>query len=179
MTSDMSRRRFERAPLRLPGRYLAPDNCEYSCETIDVSPGGVRLRAPRIPTPGWRIIVYLDQLGRIEGAVVRTMRDGFAVAIRCTPRKTERLERKIDWLLRRDEVAADRRARPRFEQEGAYLVMLTDSGGEHLVELLDVSEFGVAFRTDLALKIGDRVELGLQKAAVSRLFEGGAAANFV
>ncbi len=171
-------RRFNRAPLKLRGRYLAPDSDEHDCETVDVSPTGVRLRAPRTPTPGSQVVVYLDELGRLEGAVVRTVSDGFAIAIRCTARKYGRLAHKINWLMQRN-GAVERRGNPRFDPEGAYPVMVSGAGSEHVVELLDVSETGVAFLTQRKLRIGERIELGLQKAAVTRLFEGGAAATFI
>ncbi|RZK89277.1 MAG: PilZ domain-containing protein, partial [Methylobacterium sp.] len=36
-------RRHQRVPVSLLGRYMLSDRREYPCQTVDMSPGGVRL----------------------------------------------------------------------------------------------------------------------------------------
>jgi hypothetical protein len=176
LTGD--RRRYTRVKLALSGRYLTPDGSEYPCSTVDVSPGGVRLKGPRVCAPGSHVIVYIRDLGRLEGVVVRTVSDGFALALDCTPRKTERLLSRIEWLLDRNAGGAERRASPRFEPDGPFVVLISEDGSHRVVELTDISSNGFAFLTEQLVKIGDRLELGTQRARISRLFPGGAAAIF-
>ncbi len=172
------RRRHTRARLALPGRYMTPDGGEYHCLTVDVSPGGIRLKAPRICAPGAQIIAYIDDLGRVEGVVVRTLCDGFALAFACTPRKAQRLLNSIEWLLFREAGGVQRRNSPRTTREGAIVVLIEEDGGERVVELTDFSSSGFAFLSEQPMQPGVRLELGTQRACVTRTFPGGAVALF-
>ncbi len=59
---------------------------------------------------GDRVVAYVDQLGRIEGTIVRRSFVWFAIEIAATPGKLERLARKIDSLVQReDDGPLDRR----------------------------------------------------------------------
>ena len=174
----LERRSFARVKLALAGRYMTPDGGEYPCLTTDISPGGVRLKGPRVCPPGAQIIAYIQDLGRIEGVIVRSLKDGFALAIGCTPRKTQRLLNRIEWLLHRNSGAREQRAEPRFEPEGAFVTLYAEDGSERVVELSDISSTGFAFRSEQPINIGERLELGTQRACVTRTFPGGAVAMF-
>lgn len=174
------KRAHVRAKLALTGRFMLEDGSESVCETVDVSPTGILLKAEKVASPGERVVAYIDQLGRLEGLVVRTMARGFAIALSCTPRKTEKLASKIEWLQHHSDTPGDeRRDSPRIERDGVHLSLVTPDHHEHPVELVDVSKSGMAFLTDLPLEIGDSVEIGAQKAKVARLFPGGAAVAFL
>ncbi len=174
------KRTHVRARLTLTGRYMLEDGSEAACETVDVSPTGVLLKVEKVASPGERVVAYIDELGRLEGLVVRTMARGFALALFCTPRKTEKLASKIEWLQHHaDTPADDRRDSPRIERDGVHVSLVTADHHEHPVELVDVSKSGMAFLTDLLLEVGDLVEIGAQKAKVARLFPGGAAVAFL
>ena len=82
-------RRQERTKMTLPGRYMLADRGEFLCETIDISPSGLLLKVDVVAAPGSRVVAYIEGLGRIEGVVVRTIANGFALAVCCTPRKTD------------------------------------------------------------------------------------------
>ena len=55
-----------------------------------MSPGGVSVMAPVFGRVGERVVAYLEQLGRIEGTIVRSNDSGFAMAINATPRKRDK-----------------------------------------------------------------------------------------
>ena len=98
---DVERRRYARVPLALQGRYMIEDGSEFRCQTVDLSPGGIAIRGFLAGEIGQQLVAYLDDLGRIEGAIIR--RTSFLLAIEASPspRKLSRLAAKIDWLIRR------------------------------------------------------------------------------
>ena len=93
-------RRFARVPLALRGRYALEDGSEFGCQITDVSPVRVALRG------FWReigeqVVAYLNDLGRIEGRIVRRTSFLFALDLSPSPHKLERLASKINWLIQR------------------------------------------------------------------------------
>ena len=162
--------------MELPGRYLTPEGEEYDCVTVDFSSAGMHFRAPAPPRPGDSVVVYVRDLGRVQGRVVRRMRDGFIIEVAAKGLKAERLAQKIARL--RAEGAQDRRLFPRVAPEGAIIPVRCADGRNQMAAIIDVSETGIAFRTDFALKVGERVEIGEQTGIVVRLFAGGASAKF-
>ena len=63
------RRRFRRVRVDLSGRLFVPtDSREAGCKIIDMSPGGASVECEIMPASGTQIILYIDRLGRFEGA---------------------------------------------------------------------------------------------------------------
>lgn len=93
------KRLAKRHQIRLPGRYLLADRTEWVCQTVDMSPTGVLLRAQARPYPGQTVVVYLSAFGRIEGSVARLKPDGFALRIQATGRKREQLAVCLEKLV--------------------------------------------------------------------------------
>ena len=56
------RRRFKRVVVSLNGRFMSEDKREYPCEVLNMSPGGMALRAPISPQIGERIVAYLTDV---------------------------------------------------------------------------------------------------------------------
>ena len=94
------RRRHARIPLALKGRYMLEGGKEYPCVTRDFSRMGVAIQGVPVGAIGERVIAYLEELGRIEGRVVRRAEDWFAIEIVATPHKLERLDDKISAIVR-------------------------------------------------------------------------------
>ncbi len=177
--SGRDRRRYARAPLRLPGRYLLEDGSEHSCECLDISVGGLRLKAARAGAWGSKVIAYIDDFGRVEGYVVRRAPGWFAIEVHATERKESRLVERIEALLSRDiKPTVERRGSDRFHQ-ARELVMLTSSNGQtYEAELADVSAQGAAVLADGLFAIGELVGIGKKYAKVIRVFPGGVALEF-
>ena len=95
------RREYPRLDVRLPGRYMLEDGSEFPGETLNVSRVGVVIRGARSGRIGERVIAYIDDLGRIEGVVVRVFAGHFALDFRAGQNKLERLAQKIEWLAAR------------------------------------------------------------------------------
>src|SRR5262245_59692678 len=96
------RRRFQRDKIDLLGRYMLPGQREFPCQIIDMSPAGLTPHAPEVGKVGDLVSVYLDQIGRIEGTISRTIYGGFAMTVRGTARKRNKLADQLTWLASRD-----------------------------------------------------------------------------
>ena len=105
------RRRHQRVKVTLLGRYMLRDRREFPCQTIDMSPGGVLLFAPVKAEVGERVVVYLDQIGRVEGLVARHVENGFALSISVPVMKREKLADQLTWLANRSALGMANRGR--------------------------------------------------------------------
>ena len=176
------RRRFQRVAVSLPGRYLLEDGSEHDCVCIDVSVGGVRLRAPHAGPWGSRVVAYIEAIGRLEGYVVRRAPGWFALETRATALKGERVQERIAMILDaqvddyEDRRSASRNARRETSPREAMLD--TVDGRQHLAEITDISKSGAALLTEAALALDERVRLDSRQARVVRVFPGGAALKF-
>jgi c-di-GMP-binding flagellar brake protein YcgR len=175
----VERRRHQRMKVVLLGRYMLPNRMEYPCQTTDISPGGLHMVAPAKPAVGDRVIVYLEHLGRIEGAAVRITPQGFAMTITATSRKREKFTAQLTWLANRDELGLpEDRRHERIVPRNPRCIVTLEDGAEHVVRLIDISLSGAAFATDHRFEMGTPVRLGTTPATVVRSFDGGYAAEF-
>jgi hypothetical protein len=175
----IERRRHSRVKVVLLGRYMLPNRMEYPCQSVDMSVGGLLLTAPVKGKVGDRVIVYLEQIGRVEGDIARVTEDGFAMTVFATSRKREKLAAQLVWLANKNilNLPEDRRHERIQPRQSRVLLTLAD-GTQHPVKLLDMSLSGAAFSVDAALMITDRVTLGRTPCKVVRKFEGGYAVEF-
>ena len=128
---------------------------------------------------GEHVVAYIQELGRIEGMVVRRAADWFAIELRVPSSRLHRLAKRIDGLARRrTEGAPEQRsyAREDLDQEPTTL-QLTD-GREFAATLVDVSTGGAALEVDVTPAVGAAVTIGERRAHVSRHFAGGVAVIF-
>jgi hypothetical protein len=165
--------------MALAGRYMLEDGSEYPCECIDISAGGLRLRAAKAGPWGSQVIAYIDGIGRIEGHLVRRASGWFAIETRGTTRKEERVEERIAWILN-SEIGKrdDRRRLSRQYLERQTVCLATLDGRHHPGELTDISKDGAALLIDALLAVGERVRLDGRRAKVTRAFPGGVALKF-
>lgn len=175
----IERRRFSRVKVALLGRYMLPNRSEYPCQSVDMSVGGLLLTAPVKGRMGDRVIVYLEQVGRVEGDITRVTADGFAMTVTATPRKREKLAAQLTWLANRSSLGLpEDRRHDRVAPKQARIILTTDDGRQVPVKMLDMSLSGAAFQADIQLMITDPVTLGRTQARVVRKFEGGYAVEF-
>jgi hypothetical protein len=181
--SEVERRRYGRVAVALRGRYMLADGKEYDCQIVDVSPVGFAIRGPLAGDLGERVIVYVEELGRIEGVIVRRAADDewFALDLRAPLSRLHKLANKIDWLARRQAgEVTERRRFERFDQEEERertTLQLSD-GREFVARLIDVSTGGAALEVDVTPPVGAPVTVGKQRSHVSRHFAGGIAVAF-
>ncbi len=166
--------------VNLLGRYMLETRQEFPCQAIDMSPGGVLLRAPTVGRIGERVIVYLEHLGRIEGKITRIAPGGFAISIATTMRKRDKLAAQLTWLANRALLGLpeDRRHLRVVPRDPLTIVTLPDKT-EVNARLIDVSLSGAAFHCDTRLERGMLILIGATQARVVRVSEGGVAAEFI
>lgn len=173
------RRRHQRVKVALLGRYMLTTRREYPCQTIDMSPGGLSLIAPVPAQPGERVVVYLDHIGRVEGQMVRTVPNGFAMTVSATIRKRDKLAAQLTWLTNRAMLGLpEDRRHERVAPRNPRAMLVTEDGAQTEVRIIDVSLSGAAVSSNLQLPIGTPVMLGKTTARVVRHFEKGFAVEF-
>ncbi len=100
-TASADRRYHARIPLELHGRYMLEGGREYPCITRDVSRIGMAIEGAAVGAIGERVVAYLEELGRIEGRVVRRSKGWFAIQLVATPQRLDRLDEMIGAIIRR------------------------------------------------------------------------------
>ena len=174
------RRRHRRVAVKVFGRFMREDKQEYPCQVINMSAGGMALFAPAMCHLDERIVAYLDNLGRIEGIVVRTFEGGFAVRILASLHKRERIANLLTWLINQDclgltEERQHERIVPRIN---ASKLILPD-GAVHNCRVIDVSLSGASVACPIKPEIGTMVILGRMRGRVMRHHDQGLALQFV
>jgi len=174
------RRRHRRVPVTVFGRFMREDKQEYPCQVINMSAGGMALLAPVTCQDGERVVAYLDNLGRIEGVVVRRFQGGFAMRIVASLHKRERIANLLTWLtiqqaLGLGEERKHERVVPRIN---ASKLILPD-GDVHNCRVIDVSLSGASIACAIKPAIDTVVILGRMRGRVVRHHDQGIALQFV
>jgi hypothetical protein len=176
----MERRRHQRVRISLIGRYMLNDRREFPCQTIDMSPGGLSMHAPVKGNVGERVVVYLDQVGRVEGVIARHFETGFALSMSVPPLKREKLADQLTWLANRHALGMkEDRRHERIEPLHKRTTLHLTDGRELLVKLIDISLSGASMQVDYRAPIGTPVTIGETPARIVRVFDGGVAVEFV
>lgn len=173
-------RRHQRVRVAVLGRYMLADRREYPCQTMDMSPGGVRLACAVVGEVGERVVLYLEQIGRIEGVVVRHCADGFAAQLNATPRKRDRIASQLTWLANREILGLpEGRSHERLVPTQTAVTLRVEGGREIAARLVDISMSGVAIASPVELPLGAAVTVGSTPGRLVRYFEGGFGVQFL
>ncbi|MEA2871823.1 MAG: hypothetical protein QOH67_1799 [Hyphomicrobiales bacterium] len=175
----IEQRRHQRVKVTVLGRYMLADKREYPCQTLDMSIGGVSLFAPVRGALGERVIVYLDQLGRIEGLIARHTKNGFALSMALPLMKREKLAEQLTWLVNRDALGmVEDRRHDRVTPRATRTVLRLADGQTHPVKIIDISLSGAALAAEVQPDLGSPVVIGQTTGKVVRHFMGGIAVEF-
>lgn len=174
------RRRYKRYALSLIGRFMRADRHEYACRLVDISVGGASIASPVRPDIGENVVAYVDELGSIEGTVARHLSDGFAIQLKATQHKREKLAARITWLINRHELGqGEERGHARLiPTKNSNQLRLSDDVAFQ-VTLLDVSLSGANIGTEARPPLGSEVVLGKLRAKVVRHHDRGIGVRFL
>ncbi|WP_421851254.1 PilZ domain-containing protein [Oricola sp.] len=176
---DHDRRQFQRVKVRLHGRLMLSDRSEHRCEVTDMSPGGATIATEGAGKAGERVIAYIDHIGRIEGKIIRTKSDGFALELNTTPRKRAKLAAQLTWLANKHELdLPEDRRHERVAPRNSAGVLTLDDGRQYRCRIIDLSLSGAAVELNVRPALGSQVTLGNMRGQVVRHFDEGVAIEF-
>lgn len=142
---------------------------EYSCLIVDMSAGGIAVNAQVIGEIGERIIIYAENIGRVEGEVVRIFQGGFALKIASSAYKREKTVNQLTWLINKDKLKfLDNRQHNRFIPRKLTTKITMADNTIHDCQILDMSLGGAAVRVEPMPSVGEAVILGLIAGQVIR-----------
>ena len=176
----VDRRRHRRVLWQVPVRGLTGSGEEFACNTVDVCAGGLRINLARPLEKGENLVLYIEDIGRIEGVIVRVLNEiGYAIEFRAPPRKREKIADALTWLVNKDRLGlSDERIAERRPATG-QVIAIHGKGVAIACAIADVSLFGVALKTSGPRPmIGDRVQIGERAGTCVRYIEGGFAVDF-
>jgi hypothetical protein len=175
LSGDISeRRRQRRAQTRLNVRFLLEDGSEHSGVVSNISIGGMAISCDTRPPAASRLIAYVQEIGRLEGIVARTERNGFAVRLMLSAMRREKLEERLG-------VGATRGAEARkYHRESTSSVTKIQraDGREIACRVIDLSLGGVSVETAEWPPLGEQVMVGKMRGRVVRHHEIGIAIEF-
>jgi hypothetical protein len=174
------RRRHKRYALALLGRFMRANKQEFPCRLNDISVGGASFMAPVEVEMGERIVVYLDEIGGLEGEVVRIFDGGFAISLRASQHKREKLAAQITWLINKEELGGNfgrRHQRMAVVNKTSTLVLADGTTAD--CKVLDVSLSGASIGTEARPPIGDVVMFGKLRCKVMRYHDRGIGVQFL
>lgn len=174
------RRRHKRVNITLLGRFMRQSRQEYPCKLLDISVGGAAIMAPVEVAEGERIVAYFDHLGGLEGTVARSFEGGFAIKLRSTQYRREKLAAQLTWLINREHLPGiEERRHERVVPQHASSSLRMADGLVVSCQVLDVSISGASVGTEMRPTIGTEVLLGKLRARVVRHHEHGVGVAFV
>jgi hypothetical protein len=177
---SFDRRKFRRVNWAVRVRGLTAEGEEFECNTVDVAAGGLRINLARPMKQGDALVLYIDDIGRVEGVVARVLSEiGYAIEFRVPPRKRDKIADQLTWLINKDKLGLydDREAERRTA--GGQIVATFGSGISVSCAVVDVSIFGVALKTSGPRPmIGERVQVGERAGTCVRYVDGGFAIDF-
>lgn len=176
--SDPSeRRRHRRVDFSAKARVLKANGVEEPCLVINASAGGALFKAVNPPAEGERVIVYIDDVGRFEGYVIRATKHSFAVDYRSRRAKARRTADSLTEAVHKRAMSLDRRGTPRIRRDGPAIVTLED-GRVVDCQILDISLTGASIAIEDRPPLGAPITVGRMKAKVVRRHETGVGVVF-
>jgi hypothetical protein len=173
------RRRARRVQVDLAGSYMLANGGEHRCQVQDISLEAVALVAPVAGRMGERIIAYLDEIGRIEGTIVRMHSIGFVMTITATPRKRDKLAAQLTWLANRHKLdLKQQRSDDRFMPRNPLSTMVMPDGVCVSCRIVEMSASGAAVASETRPPIDALIQLGKVEARVVRVSADGFAVKF-
>jgi len=177
--SAADERRHRRVVITLPVRFMAENGEEHRALLYDMSPGGVSLTTDLRPDIGAKMVLYIDDIGRCEGMVVRHHSYGFAMRLIATQNRRDRIAERLTFHANRHRLRDDDlRTHERAEHDHQSRCVLPD-GSEQTCRVIDLSLTGCAIALEQRPAIGAEVVIGRIQGRVVRHLPQGVAIRFL
>jgi hypothetical protein len=155
---------------------------EHPCYTNDISAGGVNISAAISCEPGENLVLYLEEIGRLDAVVIRNHDGGFSLAIDASPYKREKIVAALTWILNRHELEKyEQRRHERFfpsSSSSAATTLIREDGTKLAATVLDLSLGGARVNVKEKLEIGEKITLGRSRGRILRIDENDVAVQF-
>ncbi|MGE0410264.1 MAG: PilZ domain-containing protein [Amphiplicatus sp.] len=180
---DADRRRHVRVDMRLKARFLTSDGVERPCIVANISAGGALLRAVSPPAENEKVVLYVDEVGRFEGKVVRSGKHTFAIDYRSRRAKMQRTADALTVTLNNQQQRIrgqrlDRRSPLRIKPDDAPAFVIFENGTSQSCSILDISLTGASIEIDPRPPLGAQITIGKMSAKVVRRHERGVGVVF-
>lgn len=172
-------RRHARVTVDLEAKCLFEDRREVICRVVDMSVGGAAVEAPAIGDPRERVVAYVDEIGRLEGRIVRRFSGGFALRYEVSPARRDKLADRLTWIVNRVALGlSEERRHDRLVPVAPWSRLVLADGSAVRCRILDVSASGAAVRAEAAPALGATVFLGRMSGKVVRRGDAGLGIEF-
>ena len=173
------KRKYRRVPIRVLGRFMSEDKEEYPCQVVNMSAGGMAMLSPAQCRDGERIVAYLENFGRIEGIVVRSVEGGFAARIVASKYKREKIANLLTWLINRESLGLnEERKHERVVPRNPLSKLTLPNGDVFDCRIIDVSLSGASIAIVKRPTLQTEVILGRMRGRVVRHHDTGVAVQF-
>ncbi len=177
---DHERRLHRRVACSIGARGLTGQGVEFEAQTIDICAGGIRMITDKDLQVGDTLVLYIREIGRVEGAVIRRLEENhFAVVIQAPRRKREKIADQLTWLINRDQLQLEEERSAERRAGSGQVIVSFGTNMKIACSVIDMSLFGVALRTNGPRpQLGVDVSVGDRAGRCVRFFDGGFAVDF-
>ncbi|MGI9378270.1 MAG: PilZ domain-containing protein [Methyloligellaceae bacterium] len=174
------RRRHFRVKLKLLGRMMRENKQEYPCKLMNISPGGAALLSPVEGQVGEHIVAYIDQVGRIDGTIVRCFDGGFALGLSASDYKRDKLADQLTWIVNSKSMGLpEERRHERIIPKTPHQTLHVDEADSIDCQVIDVSVSGASIMLENRPQVGKTVTLGRMRGRVVRHHDSGIGIEFL
>jgi len=155
-------------------RFLNNSNEEHTCDIIAASSEFILLEVGVKVTPndGEKLMLYVDQLGRLEGNSNQIGEGVCLVQLKVSPRQQKRLSEKLENLNENDEIDSE------IEKPIINNKLKRQDGSSHNCVVTGVSLWGMYVETSSQLYLDEKVTIGKMVGFVKRKDNKGARIAF-
>lgn len=172
------KRRYRRIALPLVVKMLLEDGTEDEAMVRDISAGGTALLTEQRPRPGSKIIVYIQDIGRVEGVVVREQPHGFSVDFTSSMAKRDRIADKLTWLSNKARLGLMEDDHGLNGIKGQEAELLLPDGTHQECRVVALSLNGASIQIAPRPTIGTEVVLGRMRGNVTHHLPDGIGIEF-
>jgi hypothetical protein len=152
----------------------------YACRVETITADAMTLSVPVTGDIGDPVLVQVDRLGEMRGAVAKRTRTGFVMRIAATDPERAKLKIKIEWFEKiRGNKVVNKRQHDRFTPGNPHSTLIFGDGSTMRCFVVDMSSSGAAVSAKVVPPAGTPLALGKVVGRVVRHLPSGFAIRFV
>ncbi len=181
MQQGADRRAYERKAIEKQARFSVNGGAEASALLTDISKGGLFMMTDAEANIGDKVVIYPDELGRLEGTIVSKRSGGVGVEFAISDSYREFLDKRIKAALAGGSYLrlADRRSNLRSALNIEAPVRMVANGECFICRIDNISEGGAAISSSQRPYVGAQIRVGSIPGKVLRHTENGFTVQFL